>query len=134
MESSSSSRYAASTAPLMVHEFQASRPNIWAFYYFCPLSGVPIRSECVLRAITITITAAILRPLLAASILVIAAGPAAYRHHWNVGECVTFWPITTYNYQSSHLTDNLESFFSSVLLHSFEPCLQRLAPEGLVPL
>lgn len=55
-------------------------------------------------------------------------------HHWNAGECVTFRPITTYNHQSPHLTDNLESFFSSVLLHSFEPCLQRLAPEGPVPL
>lgn len=55
-------------------------------------------------------------------------------HHWNVGECATFWPITTYNHQFLHLTDNLESFFSSVLLHSFEPCLQRFAPEGLVPL
>jgi hypothetical protein len=42
MESPSSSRYAASTAPLMEHEFQASRPNIWAFYYFCPLSSVSL--------------------------------------------------------------------------------------------
>ena len=35
---------------------------------------------------------------------------------------------------ADNLADNLENFFSAVLLHSFEPCLQRLAPEGLVPL